>query len=302
MFFRIMSEILPCCWDTPSFFLRRHLFLVCHSVICPCWLGLRWLFIPSLLMLKVSCAIIPDYSAGKWQATTVQHRVKVVRAMLCFYCLFFFLHQMPTYIWTYLLFCWFIFHFLNTSSLLLFIYILQTKSKPHPCECVCVSSMSLISTWACCLLLRRSGSENKQSSSYLAWAGKVDSAEQAAPGGRGGRAQDWTLVVSSPPPTTKNGVNMDKSRAKANALEKEGSSWQQADLDYPLDSFFTCAVVTKRSLLNACDSQGRSLLLLATWAQEAVLEYLLCGATGGIFKCQEAKESSRCCSWSSYWG
>lgn len=112
---------------------------------------------------------------------------------------FFFLHQMPTYIWTYLLFCWFIFHFLNTSSLLLFIYILQTKSKPHPCECVCVSSMSLISTWACCLLLRRSGSENKQSSSYLAWAGKVDSAEQAAPGGRGGRAQDWTLVVSSPP-------------------------------------------------------------------------------------------------------
>lgn len=105
------------------------------------------------------------------------------------------------------------------------------------CVCVCVSNMSLISTWACCLLLRRSGSENKQSSSYLAWAGKVDSAEQAAPGGRGGRVQDWTLVVSLPriPPPQKNGVNMDESRAKANALEKEGSSWQQADLDYPLD-------------------------------------------------------------------
>lgn len=39
---------------------------------------------------------------------------------------------------------------------------------------------TLISTWACYLLLRWSGSENKQSSSYLAWAGKVDSAEQTA--------------------------------------------------------------------------------------------------------------------------
>lgn len=38
----------------------------------------------------------------------------------------------------------------------------------------------LISTWGCCLPLRRSGSENMQSSSDLAWAGKVDSAEQVA--------------------------------------------------------------------------------------------------------------------------
>lgn len=62
---------------------------------------------------------------------------------------------------------------------------------------MCVSSISLISTWACCLHLKRSGSENKQSSSYLAWAGKVDSAEQASRGVRGGRVQDWTQMAST---------------------------------------------------------------------------------------------------------
>lgn len=297
MFFRIMSEILPCCWDTPSFFLRRHLFLVCHSVICPCWLGLRWLFIPSLLMLKVSCAIIPDYSTGKWQATTVQHRVKVVRAMLCFYCLFFFTSNAHIHmnILAFLLVHFPFFKYVFPSIVHLHSPNQIQASSLRVCVCVQHVSnlhLSLLST-SQAFRVRKQAKLQLLSVSWesgFCWAGCTRRKRRTSTGLDTGR-------VLTP---TKNGVNMDKSRAKA--LEKEGSSWQQADLDYPLDSFFTCAVVTKRSLLNACDSQGRSLLLLATWAQEAVLEYLLCGATGGIFKCQEAKESSRCCSWSSYWG
>lgn len=161
--------------------LKRQPFLASHLVVCSCCLGLRWLFIPSLLVLKVSCTIIPDYSTGKWQATTLQHSVKVVRVMLFMWHTCFFL-------------VWFSF-FLNIS----------TFSKPNPNHILasvwacfeCVSSISLISTWACCLLLRRSGSENKQSSSYLAWAGKVDSAEQTSWGVRGGRVQDWAPMAST---------------------------------------------------------------------------------------------------------
>lgn len=238
-------------------------------------------------MLKVSCAIIPDYSPGKWTATTVQCSVKVVILL-----------SSHSHLW--------LSTYEDTGSFfhlptLLFTYSLQTKSKPHPCdsECVsvwvCVSGLSLISTWACCLLLRCSGSENKQSSSYLAWAGKVDSAEQAAPGVRGGQAGVDTGQYQH---TLKYGVNMEESRAKANSWEK--ASKQSWILNF---NNFSCVLFdTKRWCLNDCGSQGRPVLLLATCEHKSVLVLFLCGATGEVFRCRKAKESWRCCSWSSHWG
>lgn len=65
------SAVLPCCSTRPAhviILLKRNLFWpTTQSVICSSQLGLDWLFIPSLLVQKVTCAIIPDYSTGKWR-------------------------------------------------------------------------------------------------------------------------------------------------------------------------------------------------------------------------------------------
>lgn len=222
---RLVHVIIP---------LKRNIFWpTIQSVICSNWLGLDWLFIPSLLVQKVTCAIIPDYSTGKWWWP---HRVKISEKMHFLYCIFKFASDYLSYIkyldrywptcaWFNLCYC----------NICLVCCCLSPFSKPKPTlilvtillsECVCPQMSALISTWACCLVLRCSGSENKQSSSYLAWAGKVDSADQAAARGRGGRAQEWTLVASLP---SKNGDKMDRPRAKSNALEKACSGWKKVD-------------------------------------------------------------------------
>lgn len=153
-------------------------------------------------MQKVTCTLIPDYSTGKVASyhSSTQRESGQSNA--------FFLPHLYICLWL----SWFKFPF---SKFLW--HCLTTVSKPKPALitvsvrlCVCLQMSTLISTWACCLLLRCSGSENKQSSSYLAWAGKVDSAEQAALGGK----------------RTSTGVNagcknMDESRAKSNAMEKQ---------------------------------------------------------------------------------
>lgn len=83
---------------------------------------------------------------------------------------------------------------------------------------------TLISTWACYLLLRWSGSENKQSPSYLAWAGKVDSAEQAA------LVTRTRMHYISPPPSL---LFLPSLKMAASSKEKAYSGWQQMD-------FFKC--------------------------------------------------------------
>lgn len=175
------SAVFSCCSARQShaiLLFKRRIFLVCHSV--------GYLF--QLAGIRLALHPLPPGAEGclhhnprlqywKVVSDTIQHCVKVVKVML-FFLLYFYiclllslLHQMPIYILTYLLFHCLIFLFCSLSSLLLFIYILQTKAQnTHPCECasVCLLMSTLISTCACCRLLRRSGSENKQSSSYLA--------------------------------------------------------------------------------------------------------------------------------------
>ena len=121
----------------------------------------------------------------------------------------------------------------------------QTKTNTGPDEfvCDCLHMSVLISPSACCLLLKRAGSENMQSSSYLSWAGKVDSAEQAAPGGRGGgRVPEWT---SCPSPPYKNGYNVGcysvwgMLRFWANGLRKGSLKMTQTFL-----LFFLCSMNT----------------------------------------------------------
>lgn len=183
--------------------LKRQPFLASHLVVCSCCLGLKWLFIPSLLVLKVSCTIIPDYSTGKWQATTGQHSVKVVRVMLFMWHTCFFL-------------VWFSF-FLNIS----------TFSKPNPnhilasvwaCFCmdVCVQYipnlyLSLLSTSQAFRVRKQAKLQllSVSRESGFCWADFVRSTRRSSAG------------------LGTNGVNMDESRAKPNASRRMSSGWQQ---------------------------------------------------------------------------
>ena len=103
------------------------------------------------------------------------------------------------------------------------------------------------------------------------------------------RSKRWTSMTGPALIHPKNGA-MDRLRTKPNTIEKECSSWQQADLEYSLD--FSClSIVTVRPMLDELKSW-----LLATWAKELALEYFLWGTAGGVFECKKAKESSKCSS------
>lgn len=161
----------------------------------------------------------------------------------------------------------------------------------------------LISTWACCPPLRHPGSENKQSSKRLSvswesgfcWAGCTK---------RKKRTSTRVDTVSFP---LQNGDTVNiilsqwQARAKSMSPEETSSGWQRCwDFCW---IYSLCVWWLDKSTGDGPQVlRGLSVLLSAAWGQEAVLEHLACGAAGGIFEQQGAKESSRCCSWSSYWG
>lgn len=110
-----------------------------------------------------------------------------------------------------------------------------------------------------------------------------------APSGRSGQAQEWTLVTTELYFQKGNGRSL---RSLEDAERK--CQYQEAGFT------FSCYMSARRPLLN--DRIGVSVLLLASWGQTAVLGYPVCGGTEGIFKLWDAKESWRCCRWSTCWG